>query len=67
MSEPPYSAFFYGTLLHPAILRRVIGHDGQHLQICPALLLVSHLAYKDELLHISCMYNMAYDSWRDFY
>ncbi|OSX59088.1 hypothetical protein POSPLADRAFT_1060174 [Postia placenta MAD-698-R-SB12] len=39
MSEPPYSAFFYGTLLHPAILRRVIGHDGQHLQICPALLL----------------------------
>ena len=36
-----YTAFFYGTLLHPAILRRVIGHEGQKLEICPALLLVS--------------------------
>ncbi|KAH9930083.1 uncharacterized protein B0H18DRAFT_995151 [Fomitopsis serialis] len=34
-----YTAFFYGTLLHPAILRRVIGHEGQKLEICPALLL----------------------------
>ncbi|EIN10901.1 hypothetical protein PUNSTDRAFT_64285 [Punctularia strigosozonata HHB-11173 SS5] len=33
------SAFFYGTLLHPKILKRVIGNDGSHLQICPALLL----------------------------
>ncbi|KAJ7756468.1 hypothetical protein DFH07DRAFT_820686 [Mycena maculata] len=33
------SAFFYGTLMHPAILKRVIGKDGSHLQICPAVLL----------------------------
>ncbi|KAJ3551507.1 hypothetical protein NM688_g4665 [Phlebia brevispora] len=34
-----FSAFFYGTLMHPAILRRVIGHQGANLEICPALLL----------------------------
>ncbi|KZT06158.1 uncharacterized protein LAESUDRAFT_680239 [Laetiporus sulphureus 93-53] len=34
-----FAAFFYGTLLHPSILRRVIGHDGDELQICSALLL----------------------------
>ncbi|KDQ57333.1 hypothetical protein JAAARDRAFT_35959 [Jaapia argillacea MUCL 33604] len=33
------SAFFYGTLLHPTILKRVIGNDGSHLEICPAILL----------------------------
>ncbi|KAF8442491.1 hypothetical protein L210DRAFT_3536793 [Boletus edulis BED1] len=33
------AAFFYGTLLHPEILKRVIGHDGSYLQIRPALLL----------------------------
>ena len=38
-----HSAFFYGTLLHPSILRRVIGHEGAQLRICPALLLVSAL------------------------
>ncbi|EIW84373.1 hypothetical protein CONPUDRAFT_142687 [Coniophora puteana RWD-64-598 SS2] len=32
------SAFFYGTLIHPDILRRVIGNDGSHLQVCPAIL-----------------------------
>ena len=36
------SAFFYGTLMHPKILKRVIRNDGAHLQICPALLLVSN-------------------------
>ncbi|KAJ7170715.1 hypothetical protein C8R43DRAFT_980649 [Mycena crocata] len=36
---PPKSAFFYGTLMHPRILKRVIGNDGSHLQICPAVLL----------------------------
>ena len=36
-----FTAFFYGTLLHPAILRRVIGREGQKLEICPALLLVN--------------------------
>jgi len=39
--EQRFSAFFYGTLLHPKILRRVIGNDGSHLEICPAVLLVS--------------------------
>jgi len=34
------SAFFYGTLMHPKILTRVIGNDGSHLEICPAVLKV---------------------------
>jgi len=33
-----HSAFFYGTLLHPKVLKRVIGNDGTHLQISPAIL-----------------------------
>ena len=41
--EQRFSAFFYGTLLHPKILTRVIGNDGSHLDICPAVLLVSVL------------------------
>ncbi|RXW21268.1 hypothetical protein EST38_g4583 [Candolleomyces aberdarensis] len=32
-------AFFYGTLMHPRILRQVIVNDGSHLQFCPAVLL----------------------------
>lgn len=44
-----FSAFFYGTLLHPSILRRVIGHDGEQLEICPALLLVSTIYSSWEL------------------
>ncbi|EGN98607.1 hypothetical protein SERLA73DRAFT_181151 [Serpula lacrymans var. lacrymans S7.3] len=32
------AAFFYGTLLHPEILKRVIGNDGSHLNVCAALL-----------------------------
>ena len=35
-----YSAFFYGTLLHPAVLKRVIRSEGVHLEICPAILKV---------------------------
>ncbi|KDQ18166.1 hypothetical protein BOTBODRAFT_29503 [Botryobasidium botryosum FD-172 SS1] len=31
-------AFFYGTLMHPKILRRVLGDDGAHLRICGAIL-----------------------------
>ncbi|KAG6335666.1 hypothetical protein ID866_3424 [Astraeus odoratus] len=30
-------AFFYGTLIHPKILQRVIGNGGSHLRICPAI------------------------------
>ncbi|KAI0065101.1 hypothetical protein BV25DRAFT_1822215 [Artomyces pyxidatus] len=33
------SAFFYGTLMHPKILQRVIGNNGNHLEICPAVLM----------------------------
>lgn len=45
-AQKTYTAFFYGTLLHPAILRRVIGHQGADLKICPALLLVSYTYLK---------------------
>lgn len=34
------SAFFYGTLMHPKILKRVLHNDASHLQICPAVLMV---------------------------
>src|SRR5882762_8351525 len=34
------SAFFYGILMHPNILTRVIGNDGSHLHVCPAILMV---------------------------
>ncbi|OCH86062.1 hypothetical protein OBBRIDRAFT_797538 [Obba rivulosa] len=34
-----YTAFFYGTLMHPKILESVIGHPGNELQTCPALAL----------------------------
>ncbi|KAG8801329.1 hypothetical protein FRC17_006675 [Serendipita sp. 399] len=33
-----YSAFFYGTLLHPRILKRVLGRNGEDLNIAPAIL-----------------------------
>jgi hypothetical protein len=42
MSET-HKAFFYGTLMHPEILKRVIGNDGSHLEICPAVLMASNL------------------------
>ncbi|TFY82834.1 hypothetical protein EWM64_g1177 [Hericium alpestre] len=32
------SAFFYGTLMHPKILKRVLQNDGDHLTIAPAIL-----------------------------
>lgn len=34
------SAFFYGILMHPKILKRVLHNDASHLQICPAILMV---------------------------
>ncbi|KEP51178.1 aminotransferase [Rhizoctonia solani 123E] len=33
------SAFFYGTLMHPAVLRRVVGNDASHLRAAPAVLM----------------------------
>ncbi|KAK7452703.1 hypothetical protein VKT23_012105 [Stygiomarasmius scandens] len=45
------SAFFYGTLMHPKILKLVIQNDGSHLSIAPAVLLeytrhkVKHATY----------------------
>jgi hypothetical protein len=53
--EPTYSAFFYGTLLHPAVLARVIRSEGTHLTICPAILKVhsySHRHYTDMHVHM---------------
>jgi hypothetical protein len=44
VSSPPTtmtSAFFYGILMHPKILKRVLHNDASHLQICPAILIVS--------------------------
>lgn len=43
MMSASYSAFFYGTLLHPYVLKRVIHNDGSHLSFCPAVLLVGPL------------------------
>ncbi|KAG7451186.1 uncharacterized protein BT62DRAFT_990816 [Guyanagaster necrorhizus] len=40
-----HSAFFYGTLMHPKILTKVIKNDGSHLEICPAVLL-EHTRHK---------------------
>ncbi|PBL03483.1 hypothetical protein ARMGADRAFT_1004219 [Armillaria gallica] len=40
-----HSAFFYGTLMHPKILTKVIKNDGSHLKICPAVLL-EHTRHK---------------------
>lgn len=34
------SAFVYGTLMHPKILKRVLHNDARHLKICPAILMV---------------------------
>jgi hypothetical protein len=35
------TAFFYGTLMHPQILLHVVGNDGAHLALCPAILSAS--------------------------
>ncbi|KAK0204902.1 hypothetical protein DFS33DRAFT_1323683 [Desarmillaria ectypa] len=43
-----HSAFFYGTLMHPKILTKVIKNDGSHLRICPAVLL-EHTRHKVKL------------------
>ncbi|KAF9533824.1 hypothetical protein CPB83DRAFT_844578 [Crepidotus variabilis] len=40
-----HTALFYGTLMHPKILTRVIGNDGSHLQLAPAILL-DHTRHK---------------------
>ncbi|TFK75220.1 hypothetical protein BDN72DRAFT_832572 [Pluteus cervinus] len=40
-----HDAFFYGTLMHPVILKRVIHNEGLHLSICPAVLL-EHTRHK---------------------
>ncbi|KAG8749830.1 hypothetical protein FRC14_001065 [Serendipita sp. 396] len=36
--ERKYSAFFYGTLLHPRVLKRVLNRGGDDLEIAPAIL-----------------------------
>jgi hypothetical protein len=46
------SAFFYGTLMHPKILKRVLHNDASHLQICPAILTVSPFPLGDVMHRI---------------
>ena len=41
------SAFFYGTLMHPKILKRVLHNDASHLMICPAILSVCSLMARE--------------------
>jgi len=38
MTDKQYSAFFYGTLMRPLVLKWAIDNDGTHLNVCPALL-----------------------------
>ncbi|KAG8807506.1 mitochondrial Homoaconitase, partial [Serendipita sp. 401] len=38
IADSGHSLFFYGTLLHPAVLKRVLGHEGNGLRHQPALL-----------------------------
>ncbi|TFK20279.1 hypothetical protein FA15DRAFT_673596 [Coprinopsis marcescibilis] len=40
-----YNSFFYGILMHPKILTKVVGNDGAHLRYCPAVLL-EHTRHK---------------------
>ncbi|KAL4248068.1 Protein AIG2-like protein [Abortiporus biennis] len=49
-----HTAFFYGTLLHPSILRRVIGHEGGDLKMCPGLLL-EHTRHKIKIADYPAM------------
>ncbi|KDQ18164.1 hypothetical protein BOTBODRAFT_552120 [Botryobasidium botryosum FD-172 SS1] len=37
-APPAPPVFFYGTLMHPGILKRIIGSKGNHLRICGAIL-----------------------------
>jgi hypothetical protein len=48
--EDKFSLFFYGTLLHPAVLKRVIGHEGTGLTHQSALLYVRILYTRYEPL-----------------
>jgi len=38
LADTMTSAFFYGTLMHPKILKQVLDNDASHLHICPAIL-----------------------------
>ena len=40
-----HSAFFYGTLMHPEVLLKILDSDGSHLEIAPATLQVRHQLY----------------------
>ena len=54
----PSSAFFYGTLMHPAVIRRVIRNDGLHLQMCSAILYVSTSEFsRSEVLNFLSLTN----------
>ena len=49
-ADGTYSLFFFGTLVHPAILSKVIQNDGAHVAVQPAILpgyVVHHVANED--------------------
>ncbi|KAH9020466.1 hypothetical protein EDB85DRAFT_1896184 [Lactarius pseudohatsudake] len=61
------SAFFYGTLMHPKILKRILKNDASHLKICPSILLdytrhkVKILFIRTQISQQSCPVNEYYD------
>ncbi|XP_006459406.1 hypothetical protein AGABI2DRAFT_191392 [Agaricus bisporus var. bisporus H97] len=64
MSETT-KAFFYGTLMHPEILKRVVGNDGTHLEICPAVL-VEYTRHRVKLADYPGVVPLARSSYKLF-
>jgi hypothetical protein len=49
-ADGTYTLFFFGTLVHPAILSKIIQNDGSHLSVQPAILpgyVVHHIINED--------------------
>lgn len=49
-ADGTYSLFFFGTLVHPAILSKIIENDGAHLSVQPAILpgyVIHHVVNED--------------------
>ncbi|KAF8478375.1 hypothetical protein DFH94DRAFT_749334 [Russula ochroleuca] len=47
------SVFFYRTLMHPKILKRILHNDASHLQIYPAILM-DYTRHKVKIAVLSC-------------
>lgn len=49
-ADGTYTLFFFGTLVHPAILSKIIQNDGSHLSVQPAILpgyVIHHIIDED--------------------